>query len=116
MSKASALLTVVALSAVLVAGCAGRVRIAELRDQPGKYSDKTVSVNGVVTTSFGVPAVFQLYQIDDGSGQIYVLSRSGRSSPTKGSRVNVKGRVQEFGTFGGQAVGLHIQEQDRNFD
>jgi hypothetical protein len=102
------------LVALLVAGCAARgVRIAELKDRPDKYDDKTVSVTGVVTSSWGIPLVpFQLYNVDDGSGEITVISRSGRS-PNRGARVEVKGKVGEVGVFGGRSIGLHIQEEDR---
>jgi hypothetical protein len=41
-----------------------------------------------------------------------VLSRSGRA-PAKGTRVEVKGKVNEFAVFGGRSVGLHVQEEDR---
>ena len=108
------LLTVAVLSAFLISGCAARgVRIAELKDQPTKYDDKTVSITGMVTSSWGIPLVpFQLYNVDDGSGEITVLSRSGRT-PAKGTRVEVKGKINEFAVFGGRSVGLHIQEEDR---
>jgi hypothetical protein len=113
MKKASRL-SAALLSAVLIAGCAtGGVRIADLQNRPDKYERKTVSVNGVVTSSFGIPLVpFQLYKVDDGSGEITVLSRSGRA-PRKGARVQVKGRLNELGTFGGTSVGLHIEESGR---
>jgi hypothetical protein len=35
--------------------------------------------------------------------------------PSKGARVRVKGRVNEVATFGGQSLGLHIQETDLDF-
>jgi hypothetical protein len=97
-----------------VTGCAARgVRIAQLKDQPTKYATKSVSVTGVVTSSWGIPLVpFQLYNLDDGSGEITVLSRSGRT-PARGTRVQVKGKVNEFAVFGGRSVGLHLQEEDR---
>jgi hypothetical protein len=108
------ILSVALLSALVVAGCAARgVRIAELKDRPDKYEDKTVSVTGVVTSAVGIPLVpFQVYQVDDGSGEITVLSRTGRS-PVKGSRVQVKGKVNELAVFGGRSIGLHITEDDR---
>ena len=103
------------MSAVLISGCAARsVRVAELKDRPDRYEDKTVSVTGVVTSSFGIPLVpFQLYNIDDGSGEITVVSRGSRS-PTKGARVRVKGKVSEVAVFGGRSIGLHITEDDRS--
>lgn len=109
-------LTLALLSAFLISGCAARgVRIAELKDRPMKFEDKTVSVTGVVTSSWGIPLVpFQLYKVDDGSGEITVVSREGRS-PSKGSRVRVKGKVGELATFGGQSIGLHINESDRDY-
>ena len=110
----SRLSAVALLSAFVITGCAARgVRIAELKDQPDRYDDKTVSVTGVVTSSWGIPLVpFQLYQVDDGTGEITVISRSGRS-PSKGARVQVKGKINEVGVFGGRSIGLHIQEDER---
>ena len=53
---------------------------------------------------------FKLYKVDDGSGEVTVVSQDGRA-PTKGARVSVKGRVNEFATFGGQALGLHLRQE-----
>jgi hypothetical protein len=102
------------LSAFVITGCAARgVRIAELKSRPDRYDDKTVSVTGVVTSSWGSSLLpFQVYQVDDGSGEITVVSRS-RGSVSRGARVEVKGKVGEVGVFGGRSVGLHIQENDR---
>ncbi len=108
------LFAIALLSAFVITGCAARgVRIAELKDQPTKYATRSVSVTGVVTNSWGIPLVpFQLYNVDDGSGEITVLSRSGRT-PARGTRVEVKGEVKELAVFGGQSLGLHLQEEDR---
>ncbi len=102
------------LSVFVLTGCAARgVRVADLKDQPTKYATKSVRVDGVVTSSWGVPLVpFQLYNVDDGSGEITVLSRSGRA-PARGTRVQVKGTISEVAVFGGRSVGLHLQEEDR---
>ena len=107
-------LAVVILSVLVAAGCAARgVRVAELKDQPTKYATKSVTVTGVVTSSWGIPLVpFQLYNVDDGSGEITVMSRSGRS-PARGTRVEVKGKVNELAVFGGRSIGLHLQEENR---
>ena len=114
MRNASRLVPIVVLTAALVAGCAARgVQIAQLKSQPDRYDDRTISVTGVVTNSFGIPLVpFQVYNVDDGTGEITVLSRSGRA-PSKGVRIRVTGKVNEFGTFGGRSLGLHIEESDR---
>ena len=119
MTKLFPFCSVVILSSVMAAGCAARgVKIAELRDRPDKYERKTVSVEGVVTGSYGGAllgriAPIQGYKIDDGSGEITVISRSSHVLPKTGARVKVKGQVNELGSFGGQSNGLHLQEDNR---
>jgi hypothetical protein len=107
-------LVVALLGALLISGCAARgVHVAQLKDQPARYYNKSVTVNGVVTRSWGLPLVpFQFYSVDDGTGQITVIGHSGRV-PSTGTRVNVKGRVQELAAFGGQSLGLHLDEEKR---
>ena len=106
-----ALTLTVALS---LSGCALSLRnpqVSDLRRNPGRYQNHTVSIDGIVTTSWGVPLVpFRLYKVDDGTGEVTVLSQGSRM-PTRGARVRVRGRVNEFGVFGGQALGLHLREQ-----
>jgi len=108
------LLSIAVLGAVLAAGCAARsVRISELKDQPDKYERKTVSITGTVTNSFGIPLVpFQLYNVDDGTGEITVVSRASRTL-SKGARVQVKGKVNEVAVVGGRSIGLHLNEDSR---
>lgn len=102
----------------MVSGCALAVRrptVAELKYNPTRYHDRMVSIDGVVTSSWGLPVVpFKLYRVDDGTGEVTVLAQGGRVPP-KGARVRVKGRVNELAMFGGQSVGLHIQQTGLNF-
>jgi hypothetical protein len=107
-----------ALAAVL-SGCALAVRhptVAELKYNPGRYQDKTVSIDGVVTSSWGIPLMpFRLYKVDDGTGEVTVVAQGGRV-PTKGAHVRVKGRVSDVATFGGQAIGLHLEQTGLHFN
>jgi hypothetical protein len=57
----------------------------------------------------------KLYKVDDGSGEVTVVSNNGRV-PTKGAKVRVKGRVEQFATFGGQSLGLHLQQENVHFN
>jgi hypothetical protein len=102
----------------MLSGCAVALRnpsVAELKYNPGRYQNKTVAINGVVTSSWGIPMVpFKLYKVDDGTGELTVVAQNGRT-PTKGSRVRVKGRVNDVATFGGQAVGLHLEQTGISF-
>src|SRR5947208_11365575 len=96
------------------AACALSLRnpdIADLQRHPGRYTDRTVSVSGVVTSSWGLPLVpFRFYKVDDGTGEVTVLSQNTRM-PGKGERVRVKGKVQDVAVFGGRPLGLHIREE-----
>jgi hypothetical protein len=102
--------------AVALSACALHApSVAELKYNPGRYHDKTVSINGVVTTSWGVPLVpFQIYKVDDGTGELTVVSQNGRTPP-KGAHVRVKGRVSDMATFGGRSLGLHLEQRDISF-
>ena len=102
--------------AAALSGCAlHSPSVAELKYNPGRYQDKTVSIDGVVTSSWGVPLMpFKLYRVDDGTGEVTVVAQNGRT-PSKGAHVRVKGRVNDIGTFGGQAVGLHLEQKDISF-
>lgn len=86
--------------------------IADLKNNPGRYHDRSVNIDGVVTSAWGVRGVpFRMYRVDDGTGEVTVLSRS-RRTVTNGDRVRVRGRVSELGVFGDEAVGLHLNEED----
>ena len=116
MAGSFARLTVALGFAAALSACAlHSPSVADLKYNPGRYQNKTVSVDGVVTSSWGVPLVpFKLYKIDDGTGELTVISQDGRT-PSKGARVRVKGRVSDVATFGGRAVGLHLEQRDISF-
>ena len=94
----------------------GNPSIAELKYNPGRYQDRTVTVDGVVTSSWGVPLVpFKLYKVDDGTGEVTVVSQ-GRPRADKGARVRVKGtRRRGRRRFGGQSLGLHLRAEGLDF-
>ena len=114
MAKSARLVVVAALAATLSA-CAVSLRnpdIADLQRHPGRYQDRTVSVSGVVTSSWGLPLVpFRFYKVDDGTGEVTVLSE-GLRMPAAGEHVRVKGRVQDVAILGGRPLGLHLREED----
>ena len=101
--------------ATTLSGCALSLRnpdIADLRRHPGRYQDHTVSVSGVVTSSWGLPLVpFRFYKVDDGTGEVTVMSQGSRM-PATGEHVRVKGRVNDVAVIGGRPLGLHIREED----
>ena len=107
-----------AIALALLAGCAlsTHPKVADLKYNPGRYQNHTVTIDGVVTSAWGIPMVpLKLYKVDDGTGEVTVVSQDGRL-PTRGAHVHVKGRVEEMATFGGQAIGLHIRAEDVKFN
>ena len=112
----SKLIAVVLAAGLFAAGCAARAaNIAEVKFNPGRYVDRTISVEGVVTESWGIPMVpYKMYKVDDGTGEITVVANDNRV-PSKGARVRVKGEVQNVATLGGRALGLHLRQKDLDF-
>lgn len=110
-------LGVMLLASGFLVSCAARsVTINELKADPGRYQDKSVSVSGTVTTSLGAAIVpVGLYTIEDGTGNISVLSQE-RGTPSKGARVRVKGKVSQVASVGSRSIGLHIREESRRTD
>ena len=98
----------VPLVALFLAGC-GAVRIGRILDEPNRYRNRTVRVDGTVDLSFGAAAA-GFYQVADGTGRIYVISRNG--APRKGSRVSVRGKVFTGVTVGERSFGTAIREED----
>lgn len=103
---------IIAIAAISGA-CAsmGSRSISEVKTNPGKFHDKTVTVEGVVTSSFGIPLVpFKVYRVSDGTEEMLVISDDSRI-PSKDARVRVRGEVKEVGVFGGRSFGLHLREK-----
>jgi hypothetical protein len=115
MMKKHLLLAFVAVAALAFSSACAfslrNARVSDLQQHPGRYENRTVVVDGVVTDSWGVPLVpFKFYRVDDGTGEIAVLSDSLRS-PGKGEHVRVKGKVGNVAVLGGRSLGLHLREE-----
>ena len=105
---------VAALAVTITAACAtvpGRPDIRQVQQQSGRFVDHSVTITGEVTSSWGVPLVgFNVYRVDDGTGEITVVSTD-RRVPNKGARVEVRGKVEDVAVLGGRPLGLHLREQ-----
>lgn len=102
-------------AAVLAVGCASSASIAQVKSNPGRYVDRSVTVSGTVTSSWGVSMLpVKMFQVDDGTGELLVISDDGRV-PSRGARVQVTGRVEEVAVVGGRSIGLHLRERDLRY-
>ena len=103
----------IVLAAVLfLTACPSQTTISRVNADPARYRNKEVAIVGTVTDSYG--ALGQgAYEVDDGTGRIWVVTR--RGVPSRGARVGVKGRVYTGFNFGGRNYGTVIEETDRHF-
>ena len=104
-------LILLAAAMLLLAGCPPRESIAKINRDPGKYAGKEISIAGRVTSSFGAMGS-GIFQIDDGTGTMWVLS--GRYGvPASGAKIAVIGHIQEGFTLGGRGFGTVLKETER---
>ena len=69
---------------------------------------------GEVTKTYAVNLVIAeagAYQVDDGTGKIWVITRNG--VPREGAKVGLKGRVESGIRLGQEMIGAIIREEDR---
>ncbi len=97
-NKAKMLLALflVPLTFILV-GCE-RKTINQILAEPGRYANREVGIVGNVTRSFSVLGA-GAYQVDDGTGKMWVVAKS--NVPREGARVGVKGKIQDGFNLGG---------------
>ena len=103
-TKVRLLITV--LAGLVLTACEP-VKIADIKADPSRFRDKTVRVEGTVTTSFGVLST-GAYEVEDDTGKIYVISN--RGVPAGGARVSVEGSVFSGAVVAGQSLGVAIRE------
>ncbi len=107
--KGSYFLAVAILGLALVA--CERMKISEINADPGRFMNKEVGIVGRVTQANGFLGK-GIYQVDDGTGRIWVYSTS-RGVPSRGAKVGVKGRIMPTLTLFGVNYATVMQENDR---
>ena len=107
--KAFFLSAIVAGTLALTA-CPSKTTISKINQDPGRYRDKQIGLVGTVTNSYGVLGN-GVYELDDGTGRIWVVTN--RGVPSRGSRVGVSGRVYTGIQYDGRNYGLGMKEDDR---
>jgi hypothetical protein len=98
------------IGTLLLTACPSQTNIARINADPGRYRGKEVAIVGRVTDSYGALGT-GAYEIDDGTGRIWVVSR--RGIPSRGSHVGTKGYVHNGFNFGGRSYGTVLEETDR---
>ena len=106
-----------AICALLVTGCkAKRTMISSILERPDHYYNKDITVAGRVVKTYAVNlfiAEAGAYQIDDGSGKIWVITKTG--VPQEGSEVGLKGKIDGGVKLLGEKFGCVIREHERRY-
>jgi hypothetical protein len=96
--------------ALFAAACPSHESISKINADPARYRNKEVVVTGTVTDSYGVMGR-GAYEIDDGTGKLWVATE--RGVPSRGSRVGARGKISNGFNFGGRTFGTILEETDR---
>jgi len=87
----SVILTVLSVTALVSAACAART-VNQVIADPSRYRNREVKLSGTVVDSYSL-VNRGAYRIDDGTGQLWIVSDNG--IPRKSARVDVKGTIRE---------------------
>ena len=80
-----------AVGALASTACAS-MTVNQIIADPSRYRNREIRLSGAVVDSYSL-ADRGVYRIDDGTGQLWVVSDTG--VPRRSARVAVKGRVRE---------------------
>ena len=99
------------LSSLILFGCSGlfSTPIGKILADPRAYAGKTVTVSGEVTQIFSL-VLIKYFRVRDETGEIIVVT--GKPLPKVGTKVKVKGTVQEGFSIGDQQL-IVIVEQSK---
>ncbi len=97
------------LMIIWLSACAGSMKISELTADPGKYSDKEVTVKGKVSQVYAIPLLSQsVVKINDGSGDLWVKPYN--RVPGEGQEITVTGKVKIGLTLANMDFGVLVVE------
>jgi hypothetical protein len=108
--KKAAVFLVLIGATLLFTACPNQTKISKINANPDRYRGEEVGIAGRVTNSYGAMGV-GAYEIDDGTGKIWVATRLG--VPSRGARVGAKGYIRNGFNFAGRSFGTVMEETDR---
>jgi membrane-bound ClpP family serine protease len=96
-----------------ISGCTKANKISDITSNSAQYNGKIVNISGYVGNTLWNDLTSRgAYQVNDGSGNIWVVTS--KEPPAKGAKVNVTGTVSPAFTFGDQSLGTVVNETKRN--
>ena len=112
------LVVIAVLASVMLSGCGeGRTKISAVLNNTDKYMSKEIVIGGEVTKTYGINLIIAeagAYQLDDGTGKIWVTTKNG--VPEEGQILAVRGKVSRGMRIAGESFGAIIQEKERRLN
>ncbi|OQX83132.1 hypothetical protein B6D60_10965 [candidate division KSB1 bacterium 4484_87] len=100
---------VILFLALIIFACAASTHISDIRQQSRRYHNKVVTVSGVVKNTVTLPILgVGIYQVDDGTGTLWIKPKHG--IPYKGDHITVTGKLKVGLTISGKSFGLVLIE------
>ena len=101
------------MMALSISVCIKMDKITDITSNSDRYNGRTVNISGYVGNTLWNDVTGRgAYQINDGSGNIWVVT--GKEPPVKGVKVSVAGTVSPAFTFGDTSLGTVVNETKRN--
>ncbi len=99
------------IAVILIAGCGNFMAtpIKKILDNPRGYSGRTVRIAGEVTETFSFFFI-KYFTVKDRSGEITVITT--KPLPQRGSRVSIKGTVQEAFSLGDKQLIVIVEPSE----
>ena len=96
-----------------VSSCSKLIKTGDITANSAQYDGTTVNISGYVEdTLWNALTSRGAYQVNDGSGNIWVVTS--QNPPAKGVKVNVTGMVSPAFTLGDRTLGTVVNETKRN--
>ncbi|MDZ4673526.1 MAG: hypothetical protein SGI84_03665 [Gemmatimonadota bacterium] len=100
-------------SLLFLTACPDLKPIRELLDDPSRFDGKTVRIVGEVIQSVGALGV-GVYQVNDGTGTLTVVSQAGNGTPRTGAQVGVEGEFRSAFTLGTLTAAVLMEQKRRS--
>ena len=104
---------IIVCSVIIIVYCAAMIRISDIKKRPREFHDKRITLSGYVDNVVTLPILsVGVYQIDDGTGKIWV--KPAGDAPYQGQHVRVTGVLKVGLTISGKTFGLILIEEKKS--
>lgn len=104
------LVLTVFVAALLCQGC-GATKVSDITQNVDNFKDRHVSLRGKVVETLALPFVHRgAYQLDDGTGKLWIIPAG--DVPERGKQLRVTGTVRSGFEIAGRRLGLVLLEKE----